>query len=82
MTSASDINKAFTAMLKALACPSCDQHYSEAAVQWCFGYIDGRHDMLVEVGGNERHGPVKIRCMNCQKNASVDYFRKTVSLVA
>ena len=81
MTTASEVNAAFAVMLQSLACPACGLHYCDAAVQWCFGYMAGRHDMLVEAGGTERDGPVKICCTNCQAKAAVDYFGRTVALV-
>ena len=81
MTNASQVQAAFAAMLQSLACPACGQNYSDAAVQWCFGYIDGRHDMLVEEGESERDGPVKIRCAYCQARASINYFERKASLV-
>jgi len=81
MSNASEVQATFAAMLLSLACPACGQHYTDTAVQWCFGYMDGRHDMLVEAGGSERDGLVKIRCANCQARASVNYFARAASLV-
>lgn len=81
MTNASEVHAAFAAMLMSLTCPACGRHYSDAAVQWCLGYMDGRHDMLVEIGGAERDGPDKIRCANCEARASVNYFGRTASLI-
>lgn len=67
-------------MLQSLACPACDSRYAEASVQWCLGYVDGRHDLLVEEGKTERDGPAKIRCASCGKKAVVNYFGHSVSL--
>lgn len=80
MTSASNVDAAFAALLNSLACPACGDHYTDAAVQWCFGYIAGRHDLLVEDEKTERDGPAKIRCATCNAKSVVNYFDRSVSL--
>lgn len=81
MTTAEEVQAAFDAMLKSIACPSCDEPYSDAAVQWCNAWIEGRHDLLVEMNTTERDGLVKIRCELCDGKAWIDYFKKVATAV-
>ncbi len=82
MTTRNEVEAAFGVMLKAIACPSCGAQYTDAAVQWCNAWNEGRHDLLVELDRTERDGPVKIRCERCGTKADVDIFKRTAALAS
>jgi hypothetical protein len=82
MTNRDEVDAAFAAMLKAIPCPSCGAQFTDAAVQWCDAWIEGRHDLLREMNTTERDGPVKIRCERCGTRASVDIFRRAATVVS
>jgi uncharacterized C2H2 Zn-finger protein len=81
MTSPQELQAAFETLLRSIACPSCGELYSDGAVQWCNGWIQGRHDLLLEINSTERDGPVRIRCERCGAKASIDYFKQTAVAV-
>jgi hypothetical protein len=79
MTSANDIHQEFDAALRSTTCPACELPYSDAAVQWCNGWLAGRYDLMKAIGGQERDGPVHIRCEMCGTKASFDIFTTTAT---
>jgi len=82
MTSRAGVHASFQAMLKSIACPSCDISFTDAAVRWCDAWCEGRHDLLVELKSTERDGPVKIWCEYCGTKALINYFSGTATVVS
>ncbi len=80
MTSRSEVQKSFEAALKAVACPNCDERYTDAAVTWCNGWIEGRQDLLQEIRGQERDGQVCICCELCGAKSSINIFTWAATL--
>jgi hypothetical protein len=82
MTSKSEVEAAFNTALKQIACPNCGLEYTDHAVSWCNGWIEGRHDLLLEMGRNERDGPIKLRCELCGAKAQINYFTSVATLIS
>jgi hypothetical protein len=82
MTSRAEVQTLFEASLKKIACPNCGLQYTDHAVAWCNGWMDGRQDLMREIGGQERDGPVSIRCELCDAKSSINYFSKVATLVS
>ena len=48
-----------------LACPECEEHYTEFALHWGEAYVQGRLDAMDELGREERNDTMKIKCELC-----------------
>lgn len=70
------IEKAFEAALRSTPCPACREPYTDSAVRWCNGWMEGRRNLMEEIGGDERDGPVYIRCEWCGVKANFNIFTK------
>lgn len=69
-----EVRKAFNDKLKTLSCPHCDAAYTDHAVEWTEAWLEGRRDAMRELGGNERDGPVKLKCGLCGGQAMTSSF--------
>jgi uncharacterized C2H2 Zn-finger protein len=69
-----EIAKAFREKAKTLRCPHCDTLYTDAAVDWCDAWLEGRQDTLDELRLAERDGPIKFKCELCNGTAWSNAF--------
>ena len=72
--SVDDVTRAFNDRLKALACPHCKAIYTDYAVNWCDGWLEGGRDAMRELGVPERDGPIKLKCEACGGLAVTNAF--------
>lgn len=72
--SAAEVREAFLDRLKTLRCPHCDAQYTDRAVAWCEGWLEGRRDALREFNRQERDGPIKLECEVCAGRATTNPF--------
>lgn len=52
-------------LLIRLRCPCCELNYTEFAMLWGLAYVQGRIDVLEELGTSERNDTMKIMCELC-----------------
>lgn len=79
--SAQQIRQAFRERIKTLHCPYCDVAYSDPALDWAEAWQEGRRDLMIENGWQERDGPYKLRCELCGHRAWLNYFAWSVRSV-
>ncbi len=72
--SAEEIRQAFRDRLKALPCPHCGRAYTDRAVEWCEAWLEGRRDLMRELGRDARDGPIKLKCEACGDYAMTNAF--------
>lgn len=65
-------------MVKSLVCPHCELEFTDFAVDWGDAWVEGRLDLMDEIGRQERDGPYKLKCELCGKRSWLNYFAKTV----
>lgn len=69
-----EVRQAFRDRLKTLRCPHCDAPYTDSAVAWCEGWLQGRRDALRDLNRQERDGPIKLKCEACAGQATTNAF--------
>jgi hypothetical protein len=74
-----EVEASFREMVKSLRCPSCDLEFTDFALIWGDAWLEGRHDLMVEDGGQERDGPYKLKCELCGHRSWLNYFARSVS---
>lgn len=72
--SAEEIRREFNVKLKTLACPHCNEPYTDYAVDWAHAYLEGRRDALNDLSRTERDGPIKLKCELCGGQAFTNAF--------
>jgi hypothetical protein len=79
LTGSQAADLAFRAMVKQLHCPSCGEGFTDGAVDWSDIWLEGRFDLLKQLGQKERDGPCKLRCERCGHRSWLDYFAQSVT---
>jgi hypothetical protein len=74
-----EVEASFRAMVKSLHCPNCDLEFTDFALTWSDAWLEGRHDLIAEDGGQERDGPYKLKCELCGHRSWLNYFARSVS---
>lgn len=75
-----EVEASFREMVKSLRCPNCDLEFTDFALTWGDAWLEGRHDLMAEDGGQERDGPYKLKCELCGHRAWLNYFAPSVSI--